>query len=573
MLNLKCLLVVLLTFSCTILAQNLWTNEIAINFTVQSNTKVSSFVDANGIHMVYSRNGGIRYALANSQGGVIKYDKVIEAEGSGTDFANIVAMGNSVYAIYHKNDDIKVARSTNLGDNWSTTFSYYDLINTYCNKILAYKNDNDIHITWSERRPNSNYNDAHYVKFSPTGPIWSNYRRVSETETHGGENPDLALSTNKVHVNYTSNSALQPKNRDRNIDGSWNTPESIPFYNYPLNTAITDLKPMVVGNQLNTLYKASHSTMYTYGVYLSHSYKSVSGTTWTQNVSSLETDKTGGIPYPHVAVNTVDGKIHFIYWDKNLSKYSYKTLSGTTFSSHIAEIQLVPTSNSLVGNSNDLYLLMCHNPSTPSKIYFRHYDTAPLAPQNPQLSSNPGNGCVRFSWARNNEPDILLYEIWRKVYPGADTWQSIGTTTNTYFVDPVYYYAPGAGDFNVTYKVKAKDIGNHYSSFSSEVSVRAEEIGKKSASGNLQFEFELQQNYPNPFNPTTKISYVIKEEGLVTLKVYDVLGKEVAVLINEVKPEGFYEVEFDAHNLPSGIYFYKMQAGKFIAVNKMLLMR
>lgn len=193
MLNLKCLLVVLLIFSCTILAQNLWTNEIAINFTVQSNTKVSSFVDVNGIHMVYSRNGGIRYALANSQGGVIKYDKVIETEGSGTDFANVVAMGNSVYAIYHKNNDIKVARSTNLGDNWSTTFSYYDLINTYCNKIVAYKNDNDIHITWGERRPNSNDNDAHYVKFSPAGPLWSNYRRVSETETYGGDNPDLAL--------------------------------------------------------------------------------------------------------------------------------------------------------------------------------------------------------------------------------------------------------------------------------------------------------------------------------------------------------------------------------------------
>jgi hypothetical protein len=81
----------------------------------------------------------------------------------------------------------------------------------------------------------------------------------------------------------------------------------------------------------------------------------------------------------------------------------------------------------------------------------------------------------------------------------------------------------------------------------------------------------LHQNYPNPFNPSTKISYSIKEEGLVTLKVYDVLGKEVATLVNENKPEGNYEVEFNASALPSGMYIYKLQVGNFTDVKKMLL--
>jgi hypothetical protein len=81
----------------------------------------------------------------------------------------------------------------------------------------------------------------------------------------------------------------------------------------------------------------------------------------------------------------------------------------------------------------------------------------------------------------------------------------------------------------------------------------------------------LDQNYPNPFNPSTKISYSIKEEGLVTLKVYDILGKEIATLINENKPEGNYEVEFNASALPSGLYIYKIQSGSFSDVKKMLL--
>lgn len=89
--------------------------------------------------------------------------------------------------------------------------------------------------------------------------------------------------------------------------------------------------------------------------------------------------------------------------------------------------------------------------------------------------------------------------------------------------------------------------------------------------------FSLEQNYPNPFNPDTKIRFVIasgaKQSELVTLKVYDVLGKEVAILVNEEKSAGSYEVKFDAAGLSSGIYFYKLQAGSLVETKKMILLR
>ena len=84
--------------------------------------------------------------------------------------------------------------------------------------------------------------------------------------------------------------------------------------------------------------------------------------------------------------------------------------------------------------SNDLFIIL--KESSSDYIKYRQYDAVPLAPTNPQLSSNPGNGMVRFTWAMNNEPDISLYEVWRKVHELGGTWQAIGTTTNTYFVDP-----------------------------------------------------------------------------------------------------------------------------------------
>jgi hypothetical protein len=85
--------------------------------------------------------------------------------------------------------------------------------------------------------------------------------------------------------------------------------------------------------------------------------------------------------------------------------------------------------------------------------------------------------------------------------------------------------------------------------------------------------YSMSQNYPNPFNPTTKIQYQVSSISKVTLKVYDVLGNEVATLVSEEKLAGVYEVEFDASNLSSGIYLYTLQTGSFFESKKMILIK
>ena len=86
-------------------------------------------------------------------------------------------------------------------------------------------------------------------------------------------------------------------------------------------------------------------------------------------------------------------------------------------------------------------------------------------------------------------------------------------------------------------------------------------------------EFLLEQNYPNPFNPVTVIKYSIPEVSNVTLKLYNLLGEEVATLVNEEKVAGYHKLEFNAINLPSGVYFYQLRAGKYIETKKMLLLK
>ncbi|MBV6480241.1 MAG: hypothetical protein HGGPFJEG_03094 [Ignavibacteria bacterium] len=100
-----------------------------------------------------------------------------------------------------------------------------------------------------------------------------------------------------------------------------------------------------------------------------------------------------------------------------------------------------------------------------------------------------------------------------------------------------------------------------------------------SISGNTGIisDYVLNQNYPNPFNPSTKISYAIPKEGFVTLKIYDVLGKEVMTLVNETKQAGYYEVEFSSESaagrLASGIYFYKLETGSFKETKLMIMIK
>jgi hypothetical protein len=87
------------------------------------------------------------------------------------------------------------------------------------------------------------------------------------------------------------------------------------------------------------------------------------------------------------------------------------------------------------------------------------------------------------------------------------------------------------------------------------------------------YSFKLSQNYPNPFNPVTMINYELPLKGLVTVKVFDILGREVSTLVNEIKDAGNHELLFDASKLSSGVYFYKIISGSFVDTKRMVLIK
>jgi len=117
-----------------------------------------------------------------------------------------------------------------------------------------------------------------------------------------------------------------------------------------------------------------------------------------------------------------------------------------------------------------------------------------------------------------------------------------------------------------------KDYNNYLSDYSSVVSITFGQMRKIYAE-NTKYDYNLSQNFPNPFNPTTQISYSVNSAGNVALKVYDMLGTEVASLVNERKEPGNYSVTFNASSLPSGIYVYKLTANEFISTKKLMLVK
>ena len=174
---------------------------------------------------------------------------------------------------------------------------------------------------------------------------------------------------------------------------------------------------------------------------------------------------------------------------------------------------------------------------------------------------------VKLHWSTVNEQNNSGFDIERKnVNSTNGDWSTIGNiqgngtsnVTNSYSFDDRNL---STGNYN--YRLKQIDFNGNYEYFNLANEVIVGVPGK----------FNLSQNYPNPFNPSTSINYELPITNYVTLSVYDMAGKEVMQLVNENKTAGFYTVKFDASKLSSGTYFYRINAGDFSSIKKMMLIK
>jgi len=175
---------------------------------------------------------------------------------------------------------------------------------------------------------------------------------------------------------------------------------------------------------------------------------------------------------------------------------------------------------------------------------------------------------INLKWRTETEVNNYGFDIERAVNPRANQkeWIKIGFVEGHGNSNSPKNYSFADSDLSganiIFYRLKQINNDGTYD-YSHEVEISFISTDK----------YSLGQNYPNPFNPSTKIHYKIAQSEIVKLSVYNVLGKEVAVLVNELQSPGTYSVVFFAHNLPGGAYFYKLETQNFVQTNKMLLIK
>jgi len=232
--------------------------------------------------------------------------------------------------------------------------------------------------------------------------------------------------------------------------------------------------------------------------------------------------------------------------------------NNSTFSNQLRTVDLVTGNSTLIQDLGGIQITVfaIEGDCGPGKAY---------NPQPPDSSINISINLTQITW--ENPVEVDGNEIWM----GTDSSNIVLVLSGGLFT---FYTMPDTLEYEQTYYWRVDEIGPNGTTPGNLWRFTTEEIPTNlNEKSSLIEDFLLEQNYPNPFNPSTTIKYQIPEKSFVTIKVYDVLGNELTTLVNEEKPSGSYEVEFDGTNLTSGIYFYQLRAGKYVETKKMVLLK
>lgn len=262
------------------------------------------------------------------------------------------------------------------------------------------------------------------------------------------------------------------------------------------------------------------------------------------------------IPLSELSATSSDEFVVFVTIVSSTAYFSDQTIPGNVFSGNPG------WGPDFLSNLNNIN---CNCPNPGGTIGEAPYHT--LATNLPvELTSFSGiaDGInIILNWSTATELNNLGFEIQRKA--GTNDFVTVGFVNGRGTTSEQQKYSfidKGLSNGKYNYRLKQVDYNGGYQ-FSEVIEVEVTAINS----------FVLEQNYPNPFNPSTNIRFRIAESGFVTLNVYDVLGNEVATLVNEEKPADEYKIGFNGESLPSGIYFYKLQAGRYVEMKKMVLMK
>ena len=313
------------------------------------------------------------------------------------------------------------------------------------------------------------------------------------------------------------------------------------------------------------------------------------GSTWSATKKINDDNTTRHQFFTWMTIDQTTGVLYFVFYDRRNTSNNFtdvyvarSTDGGETFTNFkVSESSFNPSSSIFFGDYTNIaamnkmvypmWMRLDVNALTVWTAIVN--DSSAVIPvELTNFSANVFDGKVNLNWQTSSEINNHGFEVQRSLTPtpsqkeGAlGKWEKIGFVngngTSTEISNYNFIDEPISSGL-YSYRLKQIDFDGSFE-YSSEVDVNFIYAN----------DFRLSQNYPNPFNPATTIEYQIPQASFVTIKVYDALGKEVVTLINEEKPAGIHEVNFEPKDLTSGLYLYKISAGEFEQTRKMLLLK
>jgi len=549
-----------------------WNNTVTTTINEPNLVKMDLFSNKDGNHIIIQNSNStnsIKYYLLNSAGTVVR-SSTIETSGN-AEFPNISGDNDKVYLVYKLGSNLKAHYTTNAGQSWNSV-TPRAIGSSTCNGVDIVYDYQGLHVVYATKDSDPNY-ETYYYKLNSSNN-WVDYKNVTDHSiAQFGGRPSISLSSERVHVSFNTSYFDEPYTpgnslvRDR-VNGVWDIPQSV------VSGSEETVKEMLLVRD-NTLYLfyAKYIMGSPIRNDLVYRTRNVSGSNWSNPTTIATSIEESGNAFN--ITKTSNNNVHIVFYPEYVGQQQglvHRVYNGSSWSSPV----LLDNNPSYSKNfglssvSNDTYL--CFLRSDNNFLRYKQFDQAPLAPQNLTVTRSPNNRPL-LQWSRNNEADIQHYKIYKYKDPTLG-WVHYATTTSTIFEDinETISPIPVANEIWIYYRITAVDYYPIESSHSNQVGIKV--IGSpldKLNIGSGVNEYSLFQNHPNPFNPTTKITWQSPISGHQTLKVYDVLGREVAILVDEYRETGRYEIEFDGTNLPSGMYIYQLQSGSYAAVKKMIL--
>ena len=554
----------------TTLFSQSWKNEIELStwgLSVGSDDNLDIFSNRQGNHYILHLNNQLYYRLYAYDGELIRYT-TIDNFSENPRLSRITGYNDKVYVVYKKGGYIYTKKSINAGQSWSSitprTMNY-----STSNGLELSADETGVHMSWSERYGTPNHYETNYSFLQHDNTVWTDFKQVTDYSGDEGGLPTIVASPNRVYVGYAERPTSDPfdgysgETRLRIKDnGTWQTPENVNTeYGvcYQLNLAVSS----------SLLHKFSYipgdvvsGGPNDYEIFSQYRSRQLNSGSFSYAPSPFATDVEDMSYNSRIDITkTPNNHLHMVYKGDAIDSKYIEWNDGLSSSVACGRI-----STRITSSGNDIYVGYIKN----NHLYLRQRDYAPMIPAN--FSATVENQHPKVTWNANEEADLANYEVWKKKNNGS--WYLQTTTTNIYYTDTGeticwqdYAY----------YKIRAADENDNKSAFTNYVMFTV--FGKRAMDDDIVLKndipdsYQMSQNYPNPFNPSTTIRFGLPKAENVLLQVYNVSGQLVATLVNGYLEAGYHNIDFNGHQLSSGIYLYKLTTDNFTKVKRMLIVK